>query len=76
MHRERAMSIETLTGNAVAETAFDVPGPLALDFYQSTCPPCLALEPRLESGTCGREVRWSAKGRVPAAGYPFPMPCR
>lgn len=23
-------------------------GPLALDFYQASCPPCRALEPRLE----------------------------
>lgn len=42
------MRIETLTGNALTENAFEVPGPVALDFYQSTCPPCRALEPRLD----------------------------
>ena len=34
-------------------------GPVALDFYQASCPPCRALEPRLE------RIAAQYRGRVP-----------
>lgn len=41
-------NIQTLTSGDFDAKALRVPGPVALDFYQATCPPCRALEPRLE----------------------------
>ncbi len=41
-------SIETLTSDEVQAKALEEQGPVALDFYQESCPPCHVLEPRLE----------------------------
>ena len=41
-------SMETLTGTAIDAKVLQAPGLAALDFYQESCPPCRALEPRLE----------------------------
>jgi thioredoxin-like negative regulator of GroEL len=40
--------IETITAADIDARVLQVPGPVALDFYQATCGPCRALEPRLE----------------------------
>lgn len=52
------MAITKVTGNELA-AALHVPGPLVLDFYQATCPPCRVLEPHLE------RVAEEYEGRVP-----------
>jgi thioredoxin len=41
------MSIETLTAEEVDAKVLQARGPVILDFYQATCAPCRALEPRL-----------------------------
>ncbi len=41
-------TIETLTSANLEARAFHTKWPVALDFYQATCPPCRTLEPRLE----------------------------
>jgi thioredoxin 1 len=41
-------SIETITSGEVQSKVLEAPGPVALDFYQESCPPCHILEPRLE----------------------------
>lgn len=41
-------SIETLTSGEIRPKAIEAPGPVALDFYQESCPPCRLLGPRLE----------------------------
>lgn len=41
-------NIQALASGDFDAKALRVPGPVALDFYQATCPPCRALEPRLE----------------------------
>lgn len=41
-------SIKTLAGDQLEARAFQTTSPVALDFYQASCPPCRALEPRLE----------------------------
>lgn len=41
-------SIETLTSSELVAKVLQAPGAVALDFYQASCPPCRALEPRLE----------------------------
>lgn len=40
--------INTITGGEVQSRVLDSTGPVALDFYGESCPPCHALEPRLE----------------------------
>ncbi len=40
--------IETLEGREVRRRVLQTRGPVALDFYGESCPPCHALEPRLE----------------------------
>ena len=40
--------IQTLTSEEVEGKVLRAPGPVALDFYQASCPPCRVLEPRLE----------------------------
>lgn len=42
------MAIKTIGADQIETRAVGVPGPVALDFYQATCPPCRTLEPRLE----------------------------
>ncbi|SRR5712692_3783704 len=41
-------NIETLTSEEVESKVLQAPRPVALDFYQASCPPCRVLEPRLE----------------------------
>jgi len=41
-------SLETLTTDEIDAKVLQAPGPVALDFYQASCAPCRALEPRLE----------------------------
>lgn len=41
-------TIETLTSDKLEAQAFHAKWPVALDFYQASCPPCRVLEPRLE----------------------------
>lgn len=40
--------IEVLTSTELQAKALEAPGPIVLDFYQASCAPCRALEPRLE----------------------------
>ncbi len=44
-------TIQTLTSPEVEARVVQAPVPVALDFYQATCPPCRALEPRLQGVT-------------------------
>jgi len=39
--------ITTITRNDIETTVLAAPTPVLLDFYQASCPPCRALEPRL-----------------------------
>jgi thioredoxin 1 len=41
-------SIETITSAEIQPKVLEAPGPVAVDFYQESCPPCRVLEPRLE----------------------------
>jgi thioredoxin 1 len=41
-------NIEPLTHDDIDAKVLQAPGPIALDFYQASCAPCRALEPRLE----------------------------
>lgn len=41
-------NIENITSGEIQSKVLDAPGPVALDFYQESCPPCHVLEPRLE----------------------------
>lgn len=40
--------IEMLTSTGLQAKVIEAPGPVVLDFYQASCAPCRALEPRLE----------------------------
>lgn len=40
--------VGTITSGEVQSKVLDSKGPVALDFYGESCPPCRALEPRLE----------------------------
>jgi thioredoxin 1 len=40
--------IENIKVDEVDAKALQTAGPIVLDFYQATCAPCRALEPRLE----------------------------
>lgn len=53
------LSIETVTAADIETKVLHAEGPVVLDFYQASCPPCRALEPRLER--VAREYR----GRLP-----------
>jgi thioredoxin 1 len=50
-------SVETLTGVEIQPKVLEAPGPVALDFYQESCPPCHVLEPRLEKVAARYEDR-------------------
>ncbi len=52
-------AIGPLTHDTLEARVFHASGPVALDFYQASCPPCKVLEPRLK--------HWAAqhKGRLP-----------
>jgi thioredoxin 1 len=51
--------IQIVTADDVEVKLLRSPGPVALDFYQASCPPCRVLEPRLE------RVAGEYAGRVP-----------
>ncbi len=51
--------VETVTSDDMESKVFRVRGPVVLDFYQASCPPCHVLEPRLE------RVAAQYRGRVP-----------
>ncbi len=53
------MVIQPVTAEDVDSKVVQSPGPAVLDFYQASCPPCRALEPRLE------RVAEQYAGRVP-----------
>lgn len=40
--------IENLKRGELEYKVLQTPGPVALDFYGESCPPCHVLEPRLE----------------------------
>jgi thioredoxin 1 len=40
--------VGTIASGEVQSKVLDSKGPVALDFYGESCPPCRALEPRLE----------------------------
>ena len=41
-------AVTNINANELETTVLKAPGAVALDFYQASCPPCRALEPRLE----------------------------
>ena len=41
-------TIQLLSTSELPSKVLQARGPVVLDFYQATCPPCRALEPRLE----------------------------
>lgn len=41
------MPVATVTEHDLDNRVLRAPGPVVLDFYQATCPPCRVLEPRL-----------------------------
>ncbi len=51
--------VQLLSGHEIEPKVHQASGPVALDFYQATCPPCRTLEPRLERVAC------EYAGRVP-----------
>lgn len=53
------MAITPLPIDQVESLVLKAPGVVALDFYQATCPPCRALEPRLQC------VAIEYQGRIP-----------
>lgn len=53
------MAIETITSGDIESKVLEASRPVALDFYQESCPPCHALEPRLE------KVAARYEGRLP-----------
>lgn len=48
LRSEIMASIVTVTGDELDAKVRGASGAVALDFYQASCPPCRALEPRLE----------------------------
>lgn len=50
--------IQTLTAEELESKVLQARGPVALDFYQGSCPPCHVLEPKL------KRVARGYKGRV------------
>jgi thioredoxin 1 len=47
-HEAPAMPVKTLTAAELEREVLQARGPVALDFYQASCAPCRALEPRLQ----------------------------
>ncbi len=52
-------AVATVTERDFDSKVLRTPGAVALDFYQASCPPCQALEPRLE------RVAGEYAGRLP-----------
>jgi thioredoxin len=42
------MAIAILTRREIEAKVLEAPGPVAVDFYQASCAPCRALEPRID----------------------------
>jgi thioredoxin len=42
------MAIAILTRREIEAKVLEAPGLVAVDFYQASCPPCRALEPRID----------------------------
>ena len=51
--------VATITASELETKVMNAPAAVALDFYQATCPPCRALEPRLE------KIARQYEGRLP-----------
>ncbi len=51
--------IQAISRADVEAKVLQARGPVAVDFYQATCPPCRVLEPRLE------RVAQAYRGRLP-----------
>ena len=45
------VKIETVTRKDLEARVLKAQGPVVLDFYQASCPPCQVLEPHLERAT-------------------------
>lgn len=43
-----ATTVVRISANDLEAKVLNAPGAVVLDFYQASCPPCRALEPRLE----------------------------
>lgn len=52
-------SVKPVTSADLQSRVLGVPDPVVLDFYQASCPPCRAPEPRLE------RVAQQYEGRLP-----------
>lgn len=52
-------TVKAVTAAELEANVLKAPGVVALDFYQASCPPCRALEPRLE------RVARQYEGRLP-----------
>ncbi len=52
-------TIEPLTASELESKVIEAPGQVVLDFYQASCAPCRALEPRLE------QIARKSAGRLP-----------
>lgn len=52
-------SVENISDGEIRLKVLEAQGPVALDFYQESCPPCHVLEPRLE------KVAARYEGRLP-----------
>lgn len=57
--------IEALTSDEIQPKVLQTQGPVALDFYGESCPPCHALEPRLER-VAGEYAGWLPVYRLDA----------
>jgi len=54
-----AAAVAGITANELETRVLKARGAVALDFYQASCPPCRALEPRLE------RIARQYEGRLP-----------
>ena len=52
-------TVTSITGTELESKVLKAPAVAALDFYQASCPPCRALEPRLE------RIARQYEGRLP-----------
>ena len=51
--------IQAISGTDIEAKVLQAAGPVELDFYQASCPPCRVLEPRLE------RIAQEYRGRLP-----------
>jgi len=59
MRAIRRTTVEPVTSGDFESKVLQATGPVAVDFYQASCPPCRALEPRLE------RIAHEYAGRIP-----------